>query len=50
MIFQDKIVAPHYASAYNFITGEAEYSPAKDSLPTYEVIEKDSKIFVRVPK
>lgn len=50
LIFEDKIVSPDHASAYNLVTGAAEWAPAKDGLPTYEVIEKDSKIFVRVPK
>jgi len=50
MVFEDKIVSPDHASAYSLVTGAAEWAPAKDGLPIYQVIEKDGKVFVRIPK
>jgi nitrite reductase/ring-hydroxylating ferredoxin subunit len=45
----DKVVCPFHNAAFSILTGEPEHAPALDGLPVFEVIEKDGKVFVKIP-
>lgn len=48
-LFDDKVLCPWHAAAFNVTTGAFELGPAKDGIPKYDIIEKDNKSYVRVP-
>ena len=50
VLFDDKVICPAHNAAFSIIDGYPEYAPAKDGLPTFEVVEKDGKSFVKLPK
>ena len=46
----DLVYCPWHLAAFDVKTGYAEKGPMMDSLPTYEISEKDGKVVVKVPK
>ena len=48
-LFDDKVVCPWHQAAFSVVTGALEGAPSIDGIPTFDVIEKDGKFFVRVP-
>lgn len=49
VLFDDKVICPAHNAAFSIIDGYPEYAPAKNGLPTFEVVEKDGKHFVNLP-
>jgi apoptosis-inducing factor 3 len=49
MLFGDKLMCPAHCAAFSVVTGEPEYAPALDGIPTYPVVQKDEKHFVSIP-
>ena len=50
VLFDDKVLCPWHAAGFSVTSGALERGPGIDSLPNYEVHEKNGKWFVRVPK
>jgi len=50
VLFDDKVLCPWHAAGFSVTSGALEYAPGMEALPKYEVFEKDSKWFVRVPE
>ena len=50
MLFQDLVLCPWHLAAFDVKTGYMETGPMLDSIPTYEIWEKDGKVFAKVPK
>jgi len=49
-LFDDIVYCPWHLAKFDVKTGYAEGGPMIDSLPTYEIQERDGKVFVKVPK
>lgn len=49
LMFDDKVLCPWHAAAFNVVTGAVENAPGIDGLPKFEIVEKDGKSFVSVP-
>jgi nitrite reductase/ring-hydroxylating ferredoxin subunit len=49
VLFDDKVICPAHNAAFSIINGYPENAPAKNGLPTFEVVEKDGKHFVKLP-
>jgi apoptosis-inducing factor 3 len=49
LMFDDKVLCPWHAAAFSVKTGAIENAPGMDSLPKFDIIEKDGKNFVTVP-
>ena len=49
LMFDDKVLCPWHAAAFNVVTGAVENAPGLDGLPKFDVTEKDGKSFVTVP-
>lgn len=45
----DKVICPFHNAAFSILTGEPENAPAFDGLPVFEVVEKEGKIYAKVP-
>lgn len=50
LLFDDKVLCPWHAAAFNVTSGELELAPGRDNVPKYSVIQRDGKFFVRVPE
>jgi len=50
MLFDDKVLCPFHAAGFSVQTGEIEYAPGLDGVPSYKVHEKDGKWYVRIPE
>jgi NADPH-dependent 2,4-dienoyl-CoA reductase/sulfur reductase-like enzyme len=49
VVYDDKVVCPAHAASFNVTTGEPEYGPGQDGIPTFPVVEKEGKFFVQLP-
>lgn len=49
MLFDDKVMCPAHAAGFSVITGEPENAPALDGLPSFSIVERDGKFFVKLP-
>jgi nitrite reductase/ring-hydroxylating ferredoxin subunit len=49
LMFDDKVLCPWHAAAFNVVTGAVENAPGIDGLPTFTVSERDGKAYVTVP-
>lgn len=50
VLVDDKVMCPWHTAGFSIVTGAHESGPALDSLPTYEVLEKNGKHFVKLPE
>mmetsp|Transcript_24189 Transcript_24189/g.27900 ORF Transcript_24189/g.27900 Transcript_24189/m.27900 type:complete len:524 (+) Transcript_24189:1-1572(+) len=50
VLFDDKVICPAHNAAFSIIDGLPEYAPAKDALPTFEVVEENGKHYVKLPQ
>lgn len=50
MLFDDLVICPWHFATFDVKTGYYESGPVVDSLPKYEVWEKDGQVSVKVPK
>lgn len=46
MLFDDKLMCPGHGAAYSIVSGKPEHAPGLDGIPTFEIQEKDGKVFV----
>ena len=49
LMFDDKVLCPWHAAAFSVKTGAVENAPGMDSLPKFDISEKEGKHFVTVP-
>lgn len=49
-LFGDKVMCPWHNAAFSVIDGTHEQGPVLDSLQTFEIVEKDNKLHIKVPK
>lgn len=50
LLFDDKVLCPWHGAAFSVTSGALEFNPALDGVPKYEIVQRDGKQFVRVPK
>jgi nitrite reductase/ring-hydroxylating ferredoxin subunit len=39
MLFDDKVLCPAHAAGFSIVTGEPEYAPGLNGIPTFGVVE-----------
>lgn len=49
VLIEDKVMCPWHQASFSVVTGALETGPSIDGLPTFEVVEKEGKAFVKVP-
>lgn len=49
-LFGEKIICPWHDASFSIITGKPEYGPVLDGIQTFEVNERDGKLYVKVPR
>lgn len=49
-LFDNKVVCPWHAAAFNIQTGMIEQGPGSDGIPVFEIKEKFGKQYVLVPR
>ena len=49
MLFDDKVLCPAHGAGFSVVDGTPELAPGLNGLPTFPIVEKDGKYFVKVP-